>query len=183
MPLLRLLPCVDKGVNLGDGPVEFSFDNIFSDKYNGMKSKSHFQPGSLVADDVPYREPPRILTTSRARRMEPPPRAKFLGRSPVQLARSRELTGPWRVTPIKDKTSWDRHVWNEIAPAGLSSGPRSPLSLAMITHGHSTHGPAGGAQVWGGTQQGSRAPTPSGSPKHLLHTFSPAMAAVAEVGA
>lgn len=158
-------------------PVEMSFDSIYSDKYNGLRSKSHFQRGSLVADDVPYRPPPRVLTTSRGRRMEPPPRAKFLGRG-YDLSKNRELVGPWRVTPIKGKASWDLQKWEEVAAAGLSSGPRSPLSL-----GHSgsnkdltPQGPAGGAQVFGESRGG----TPSGTPKQLLHMFTPAVAPVAE---
>ena len=123
--------------------------------------------------------------------MEPPPRAKFLGRG-SDLARNRELTGPWRVTQIPGKASWNSQVWSQVAPAGLSSGPRSPLSLAMITHGPgSQNGPAGGAMVFGTSREGSRAVTPSGSPKQLLHTFTspamappmpPPMAAVAEGG-
>lgn len=157
-----------------NAPVEFSFDNIFSDRYNGMRSKSHFQRGSLVADDVPYKPPPRILTTSRGRRMEPPPRAKFLGRG-HDLSKNRELVGPWRVTPLKGKLSWDLRTWHDVQPAGLSSGPRNPLSLGHIAHGSGAlqMGPAGGAEVLGQSRNG----TPSGTPKQLLHSLTPAVAA------
>ena len=123
------------------------------------RSKSHFQRGSLVCDDVPYKPPPRILTTSRARRMEPPPRAKFLGRE-RDNSKITNLTGSWRITPIPKET------WQYMHPAGLSSGPQQPISLQW-PQANAMAGARTPSQH-GGTPLGT--PT-RGTPTQLLHAL------------
>lgn len=107
----------------GEGRFEMPFDDVYSSAFNGLRSSSHFKGGVTVAEDGPYRPPPRVLTSSRSRRLEPPPRAKFLGSS---LGRVSHLTNTiGRVDPQRGAmlNRPDAHA------AGWSAGPRAPLDL------------------------------------------------------
>lgn len=72
-------------------PCPMPFDTVYNDDFNGLRSKSHFPPsmssplGIHIAEDEPYKPLPRVLTTSRSKRLEPPPRERFLGRGVVSI--------------------------------------------------------------------------------------------------
>ena len=145
----------------GEGPVQMPFDDVYNDTFNGLRSKSHFPEGSLVAEDGPYRPPPRKLTTARSRRMEPPPRQRFLGRD---LGRVANLTNT--IGRVDFHQGRDLLHWPEAMPAGYSAGPRSPLSLKSLYL-------AGGLEPTTAPRQapprGTDAPSPmAGSANQLL---------------